>query len=186
VNKHKKTKGSKKLKPDNRPDNREESPCDNTKDIISQAKDIATPLIMAEGMELVYIEYQHEPGGTVLRLYIDKPGGVSLDNCVLISRQLGDLLDINLEQSISYRLEVSSPGANRPLIKKQDFQRFKGQIAKIKVSRPVDGQKNFKGVLMGIDKEIVELMEDDRKIAIPYQEITKARLVDYNGDNRCL
>jgi ribosome maturation factor RimP len=72
------------------------------------------------------------------------------------------------------------------LIKKQDFQRFKGQIAKIKVSRPVDGQRNFKGILMGIDKEIVELMEDDRKIAIPYQEITKARLVDYDGDNRCL
>jgi ribosome maturation factor RimP len=182
VNKHKKKKGPKKLKQENR----KEPPFENIKDIISQAKDIATPLIMAEGMELVHVEYQHELGGAVLRLYIDKPGGVSLDNCVMISRQLGDLLDINLEQSRSYRLEVSSPGANRPLMKKQDFQRFKGQIAKIKVSRPVDGQKNFKGILMGIDKEIVELMEDDRKIAIPYQEITKARLVDYNGDNRCL
>ncbi len=155
------------------------------REILSSVQDIAGPLCVEEGMELVHVEYQHESGGTVLRFFIDRPGGVSLDNCVNISRQLSDLLDINLELIEHYRLEVSSPGTDRPLTQKNDFQRFKGQTARIKVDRPVDGRRNFKGVLLGMQEEFVELMADDKKFAIPYQDITKARLVDYNGENRC-
>ena len=84
------------------------------RDFVKRAEKIAKSLCLSEGMELVHIEYQHEPGGMVLRIYIDKPGGVTLDDCVRISRQLNDLLDIYLEGSAAYNLEVSSPGPDRP------------------------------------------------------------------------
>ncbi len=156
------------------------------KEIIDLVWDIVEPLCTAEEMELVQVEFQHESGGTVLRLYIDKSGGISVDNCVNISRQASDLLDINLELDVPYKLEVSSPGIERPLAREKDFLRFKGKTAKIRIDQPLDGRKNFKGVLMGIKEGNVELMVDDKTIAIPYQKIAKARLVNHNGDDVCL
>ncbi len=153
--------------------------------IVASVKDLAEPLCESEGVELVYVEYQPEAGGMILRLYIDKPKGVTIDDCIYISRQLGDILDVSLEGAGAYRLEVSSPGADRPLWNKNDFNRFKGNVATIRTSRPFDGQKNFKGVLLGISDEIVKLMVDNKNVAIPFKEITRARLVNY-GENRCL
>jgi ribosome maturation factor RimP len=146
--------------------------------IIAQVKDLIEPLCEAEGMEIVHFEYQREAGGKILRLYIDRPGGVTLDDCVHISRQSGDLLDVYFENTGPYSLEVSSPGPNRPLGKKLDFERFKGNRVNIKTAQPVDGKQKFKGVLMGISEEIVKLSVDDKTVAIPYQEITMARLAD--------
>ncbi len=160
---------------------------ENRKEIIAQAKDLTESLCEAEGMELVHVEYQREQGGRTLRLYIDRPGGVSLDDCMHISRQVSDILDVNLESGLernsSYNLEVSSPGPNRPLGKKLDFERFKGRIAKIKAVQPVDGQKTpknktVKGILLGISEDIVKLAVDDKTVAIPFQEITRAHLVN--------
>jgi len=82
--------------------------------IAASVKDLAEPLCESEGVELVYVEYQPEAGGMILRLYIDKPEGVTVDDCIYISRQLGDILDVNLENAGAYRLEVSSPGSDRP------------------------------------------------------------------------
>ncbi len=121
--------------------------------MITQANKLAASLCEAEGVELVHIEYQQETGGRILRLYIDKPGGVTLDDCVIVSRQLGDLLNVKLETEETYRLEVSSPGPDRPLGNALDFEKFKGNVAKIKTHQPVDGQKNFKGVLWGYQKQ---------------------------------
>lgn len=146
---------------------------------------IARPLCTAEGMELVYIEHQYEPGGLVLRVYIDKPGGVTLDDCVLISRQLNDLLDIHLEGSPAYNLEVSSPGTDRPLSGMDDFKRFEGELARIKTIEPIDGRKNFKGVLAGISDGNVNIKVENQVFAIPFAGIKRARLVDYNGDKQC-
>jgi ribosome maturation factor RimP len=154
--------------------------------IVNQVKELAESLCQAEGMELVHVEYQREPSGRTLRLYIDKPGGVTLDDCVNISRQLGDILDVNLDSDGSYNLEISSPGPDRPLGKKEDFERFKGKEARIKVAEPVDGKKNFKGVLLGIAGDVVTLLIDDKKVTIAFQKILKARLVNYNGENGCL
>jgi ribosome maturation factor RimP len=154
--------------------------------IVNQVNEVAESLCQAEGMELVHVEYQREPSGRTLRLYIDKPGGVTLDDCMNISRQLGDILDVNLDSDGSYNLEISSPGPNRPLGKKEDFERFKGKEARIKVAEPVDGKKNFKGVLLGISGDFVTLLIDDKKVAIAFQKILKARLVNYNGENGCL
>ena len=151
----------------------------------ARVKDLAEPLCESEGFELVYVEYQPEAGGMVLRLYIDKPEGVTIDDCIYISRQLGDILDVNFENVGAYSLEVSSPGSERPLWKKNDFNRFKGNVARIRTLRPFDGQKNFKGVLLGISDEKVKLMVDSKNVAIPFKEIARARLVNY-GENQCL
>ena len=151
---------------------------DSKDKIISQVWDLIEPLCEAEGMELVQVEYQREAGGRTLRLFIDKTGGVTLDDCVYISRQSGDLLDVFIEETGPYRLEVSSPGTNRPLVKQFDYQRFKGRRAKIRTAQPIDGQKNFKGVLAGTAEGLVKLSVAGTTIAIPFMEIAKAHLVE--------
>jgi ribosome maturation factor RimP len=146
--------------------------------IVLQVWDLIEPLCEAEGMELVQVEYQREAGGKVLRLFIDRPGGVTLDDCVQISRQAGDVLEVGLENVGPYNLEVSSPGTNRPLAKQLDYERFKGRQAKIKTIRALDGQKNFRGVLAGISEGRVKLSVEGNTITIPFMEIAKAHLVE--------
>ena len=175
------------LKPSRKKGNRAEIPLPKashlTKDkIIFKVNELAGPLCDAEGIELVYTEYQREPQGMILRIYIDKPGGATVQDCTHVSRQLQDLLDVHLDISDSYYLEVSSPGVNRPLGKLSDFARFKGCQAKIKVLQPIDGQKKFTGVLSGVLQEAVAIQVGDRIVEIPYQDIVRARLVNYNGD----
>ena len=147
-----------------------------------EATALASPLCESEGIELVHLEYQRESSGWILRLYIDKPGGVTLDDCTNVSRQMNDLLDVHLDEIGPYNLEVTSPGPERPLVKAQDFEKFEGNLAKIKTVRPFDGQKNFKGVLMGISREQVKLRVGQETIAIALTDISKARLVNYSGE----
>lgn len=150
----------------------------NQENTVRQVWDLIEPLCEAEGTELVQVEYQREAGGRVLRLYIDRPGGVTLDDCVQISRQAGDVLEVYLENVGPYRLEVSSPGINRPLAKPIDYERFKGRWAKIKTIQTLDGQKNFKGVLAGLSEGLVKLSVDGDTITIPFKEIAKAHLIE--------
>lgn len=152
-------------------------------DIVKQTRDLLEPICEADGFELIHVEFQPEAGGCILRLYIDKPGGVKLDDCVYVSRQITDLLDVTLEDIGHYNLEVSSPGPERPLGQESDFNRFKGHFAKLKTRQPIDGQKQFTGRLMGIVDQQVLLTVDGKTVAIPYDEITRARLVAY-GENR--
>ena len=151
---------------------------DNLKKMIAQTKDLLDPLCEAEGMELVHLECQREAGGRILRLYIDKPGGVTLDDCIYISRQSSDMLDVYLEDTGSFNLEVSSPGQNRPLGKKRDFDRFKGSRVNIRITPSVGGKKKINGVLLGISEDVVKISIDDQIVAIPYHEIVTARLAD--------
>jgi len=150
------------------------------KALIDKIRDLIEPLCSTEGMELVHVEFQREAGGRILRLYIDKPGGVTLDDCAYISRQAGDLIDVHLEDEFAYSLEVSSPGPERPLGKAEDFNRFKGHEARLKTARPVDGQKNFKGTLLGISEGIVKLSVGEKTVDISIEQIVKARLVNHN------
>jgi len=144
---------------------------------LETARSLGTSLCDAEGLELVHVEYQREPGGRVLRLYIDKPGGgVTLEDCVAVSRQMGDLLDINLAVDLPYRLEVSSPGELRPLGKREDFIQFAGRQVEIRTHRPIDNRKKFKGELLGIDGDTVNMMVEGNLAAIPFGEIIRARL----------
>lgn len=154
-------------------------------EIVAQVRRLAERLCEAEGMELVHVEFQRETAGRILRLYIDQPGGVTLEDCVNISRQAGDLLDVNLEDIGPYNLEVSSPGSDRPLSLESDYDRFKGNVARVKTRRPIGGQKNFKGVLAGVTAGKLLLSIGDKTVAIPLQEIQRARLVDYDGEKQC-
>jgi ribosome maturation factor RimP len=153
------------------------------KEVVAQVKDIAESLCETEGIELVHVEYQWESHGCVLRLYIDKPGGVILDDCAAVSRQMNDLLDVSLQSCSSYQLEVTSPGTDRPLVKEEDFQRFAGNTAVIRTDMPIDGKKKIKGVLKGITDGAVQLIENEKTITIPYQAIVKARLVNYSSSS---
>jgi ribosome maturation factor RimP len=156
-------------------------------EIIDRVGKLAEPLCEHEGMELVHVEYHREPGGRILRIYIDKPGGVHLEDCAGISRQLGDLLDVYLDEIGPYNLEVSSPGPDRPLGKTSDFERFKGCRARIRTHRQCDGRRNFIGELMGISEgSVVNIRVENKTVAIPFPEIQKARLINFNGEYPCL
>ena len=148
----------------------------NEQEVVKQVWSLAEPLCESEGLELIQVEYQRESAGRIMRLYVDKPGGIVLDDCVGISRQMGDILDVNLADVGPYNLEVTSPGAERPLAKKQDFAKFEGSRVKIKTYQSLNGRKNFNGVLMGISADEVSLKIDDGIITIAYADISKAHL----------
>jgi len=137
---------------------------------------IAESLCESEGIELVHLEYRREPGGVILRIYIDKPGGVTMDNCTSVSRQIDDLLDIHFEELPPYTLEVSSPGIDRPLVKKGDYEKFEGKTATVRTKTPINGQKNFTGVLSGVSGESLKLAIDGKIVKIPLDEIIRGRL----------
>ena len=153
--------------------------------IVARVWQVAEPLCQSEGVELVHVEYQREPGGRTLRVYLDKPGGITLDDCAHVSRQLGDMLDVALDVEEPYRMEVSSPGMSRPLGRISDFERFRGRRAKIKTARVIDGQKNFTGTLEGVDGLAVQLKVKDQTRRIVFADIVKAHLLQHNGENAC-
>jgi ribosome maturation factor RimP len=146
--------------------------------VIDQIWSLAEPLCESEGLELIQVEYQRESAGRILRLYVDKPDGIKLDDCVGVSRQLSDILDVNLEDVGPYSLEVTSPGPERPLAKKKDFDKFKGNRVKIKTYQPLNGRKNFTGVLRGITGDEVSLQVDGQTITLMVADISKARLIE--------
>jgi len=160
-----------------RPRSRAHKPVSEQK-VAGLVRSLAEPLCASEGLELVEVEYQREANGRILRLYIDKPDGINLNDCVGVSRQMGDILDVNLENIGPYSLEVTSPGPERPLAKYEDFEKFRGSRVKIKTSRPLNGQKNFTGILEGTSGEQVNLQSGEKSIVIPYKDIAKARLAE--------
>ncbi len=119
------------------------------------------PIMEANGFELVDVEYVKEAGNWYLRAYIDKPGGITVDDCEVVNRELGDLLDRDDFIDDSYILEVSSPGLGRPLKKERDFIRSKGEEVEIRTYRMVDRQKEFRGVLKAWDKDTVTIETED-------------------------
>jgi ribosome maturation factor RimP len=146
--------------------------------ILSQVRPLAETLCTAEGIELVELQYRRERGGRILRLFIDKPGGVTLEDCASVSRELGDLLDVHLPDLGPYHLEISSPGPNRPLAREADFERFRGQRAKIRTRSAINGQKNFSGVLEGLSGRSVRMNMGQHTIDIPIDAISKAFLME--------
>jgi ribosome maturation factor RimP len=137
---------------------------------------VADDLCRGEGFELVHVEMVTWNRQTIIRIYADKPGGINLDECADISRQLGDLLDVQLPDMGSYRLEISSPGPHRPLKKKQDFHRFKGSLIKIETRASIQGRKRFTGILQQVQEDAVVIEVDGERVEIPDQQIDKANL----------
>ncbi|MBA3011480.1 MAG: ribosome maturation factor RimP [Proteobacteria bacterium] len=137
---------------------------------------VAAPLCLAEDFELVNVEVGAGDREKTVGIYLDKPGGITLDDCAYISRQLGDLIDVHIERIGRYRLEVSSPGPQRPLNKKEDFHRFTGERIKIETYEPIEGQKKFTGILERTNDDSVEIAVDGKKVEIADLLISKAIL----------
>ena len=137
---------------------------------------LAQPVIEAAGLELVDVEFVKEGGYWYLRIYIDKPGGVDLDDCQSVSRVIEQLLDETDPIQHAYSLEVSSPGLERPLRKAADYQRYEGRLATVTTYAPVGGRKKFTGHLKGLRDGKVVLAEEKQETAIPLDQIATARL----------
>lgn len=137
---------------------------------------LVEPVVTYAGMELVDVEYGPGPSGLVLRLIIDRPGGVTVDDCADIGHLVGDLLDGKDPVSGRYNLEVSSPGINRPIKKREDFGRFADHKVLIKTREPINGRRNFRGILQGIKENLVLVSSEKVVFAIPFDKIAKARL----------
>ena len=148
-----------------------------TNPMVARVWPLVEPVCAEAGVQLVHIEFQREHGGRTLRLYLDKPGGITLDDCAMISRQVGDLLDVALDSAAAYRLEVSSPGIHRPLGRRSDFDLNKGRRVKIRCAAPEHGQTNFTGTLNGLDGSTVQLTLDQRTINIEFATIVRANLM---------
>jgi ribosome maturation factor RimP len=146
--------------------------------VLEKALPLAESLCAADGLEMVHLDYLRERGGRVMRLTIDKPGGVTLEDCSAVSRELGDILDVHLPEIGRYHLEVSSPGPHRRLSRHADFVRFQGHRAKIKTRIPINGQKNFSGILEEVSAETVHLNTGQATVVIAMDSISKANLID--------
>ena len=152
--------------------------------IVETAARIVAPVLEEQAMELVDVELRTEGRDLVLTLFIDKEGGITLDDCVAVSQEVGTLFDVENLIDRAYRLEVSSPGLERPLKKAKDFERFAGQPVKIKTRLLCDPEnsghprKTFHGVLLGMDGEMVRvrLKEKDVEASFALEEIDKANL----------
>ena len=144
--------------------------------LLEEIRQAAEPVLSSQGMELVDVEYQREAPGWVLRIYIDREGGVNIDDCTEVSRELGTILEVRDLIPSSYVLEVSSPGLTRPLKKRDDFLKYRNRRVKIKTFDPIEGRRNFKGKLLGVDGDFVQVEVDGRSYGIPQGSIAKANL----------
>ncbi len=148
---------------------------------------LVEPVCRAHGLELVQVRKLTQRGGAVLRVLIDRPGsesggsGVTLGDCQAVSRELGPALDDHDVVGGAYRLEVSSPGLDRPLVKLEDFERFSGRKVEIRTqTAQPDGRggerRKFKGQLLGVDGEVVRVSVDGAEVLLPYAAIDRAKL----------
>jgi ribosome maturation factor RimP len=145
-------------------------------EIVDRVRRIVDPILSSEGMELVDIEYRREGRGWVLRLYIDKDGGVSLDDCTRISQEVGRSLDVEDFIVTPYTLEVSSPGLTRPLKNERDFLRHLHKWIKVKTFEPIGNQRQFKGKLLGFSENRIEMETEGEIFQISLSNVAKANL----------
>ena len=138
---------------------------------------IAERVAIDHGLELVHAEVAGPENKPIVRIFIDKPTGVTHQDCSEVSLHVGTILDVEDFIHSSYTLEVSSPGLERGLYKRQDYERFAGSLAKVRTRQPINGQRNFRGRLLGIDGD--EVLFDDRtsgRVKVALDSIAKANL----------
>jgi ribosome maturation factor RimP len=146
-----------------------------TEEIVTE---FALPIAQNHSFELVDVEFIKEGANWYLRVYIDKPGGITIDDCQIVSEALSDKLDETDPIEQSYFLEVSSPGLERPLKKDSDFIKFKGELVEVKLFQPIDGKKVFEGELVGlIDGKIVIKINEKDSIEFEREKVSVVRRV---------
>ncbi|HSR13777.1 MAG TPA: ribosome maturation factor RimP [Thermodesulfobacteriota bacterium] len=144
--------------------------------LLEDIRQVVEPIAASGGFELVDLEYRRESHGWVLRIYLDREGGITLEDCAGISGEIGTVLEVKDLIPNPYALEVSSPGLTRPLKKPEDYEKFKDQLVKIRLYQPLEGRKNFKGTLLGIEGETVRVNVDGCIYDLPFRGIAKANL----------
>jgi ribosome maturation factor RimP len=157
-----------------------------TEQLVNALEPLIDPICRAHGVELVDVRCLREPAGMLIRVIIDRDvpdvevgSGVSLEDCTYVSRDLSTALDVHedLLPSGAYRLEVSSPGLERPLVKLADFERFSGREVKVRTHSPIDRQRRFRGKLLRVVDQSIELDQDGKVLLIPHADIVQANLV---------
>jgi ribosome maturation factor RimP len=145
--------------------------------IAARLQEIAERVAIDHGLELVHVEVAGPDNKPIVRVFIDKPQGVTHDDCSEVSTHLGTILDVEDFIHASYTLEVSSPGLERGLYKRADYERFAGSNARMKTRQPIGGQRNFRGRLVGLEGD--EVIFEDRtngQVRVPLNLITKANI----------
>lgn len=138
------------------------------------------PIVEGLGYECVGIEYNPHPKNGLLRVFIDTENGVLLEDCTKVSHQLSGMLDVEDPIIDNYQLEVSSPGTERPLFKVSQFEQFIGSTVTINVFRPIGNRRKLVGIIEQVENDVVTLLMNEQSIDIPFQAMSKARLVpDY-------
>ncbi len=151
------------------------------REIVNRVQVIARSILSDEGMELVDIEYRRESKGWVLRLTLDKEGGITLDDCTRVSQEVGRNLDIEDFIQTPYALEVSSPGLTRPLKTEQDFMKYCNHWIKVKTVEPIENRRQYKGKLLGVSVNRMAIEVEGRVFEIPLSNVAKANLeVDWD------
>lgn len=144
---------------------------------IQRIKDLVEPVLRELGLELVELRQLTEYGRPILRVAIDKEGGVTVGDCQQISREIDTLLEVEAGIRERFFLEVSSPGLDRSLNREADFVRFVGQSASVKTRAPIEGRRNYKGLLKGVEKGTIVMVIDGQEYKIPVGLVEKAHLV---------
>jgi ribosome maturation factor RimP len=140
--------------------------------------ELLEPSVRSLGYELVGVEYRSGgPGGALLRVYIDSEQGVTIDDCQTVSYQVSGVLDVEDPIPGHYTLEVSSPGADRLLFRPHDYRRFTGSLVRLRLDRPRDGRRKFKGRLRGLEDGNVLIEQEGETLSLPLERIEQARLV---------
>ena len=145
--------------------------------IQNEITEIVKPLIEELGYELWGCEYLPQKNHSLLRIYIDKEGGIALEDCERLSKRLSALLDVEDPISGNYSLEISSPGIPRPLFYKEQYERYSGFEINLKLFKPINGRRKFSGTIVNVNEEILTLKMGEEILEIQFPHIVKANLI---------
>ena len=150
-------------------------------DIARRVEALLREAVEEEGFELVGVEMAQTGRNPVLRLYVDRPGGVTISDCAYVSRRVGVLLEVEDFIPGSYTLEVSSPGLERPLFREADYRRFQGKEIKLQAVEKIEGRRNFTGRIQDISNGVIQLECEGQTFSVPLDRVRKANLVYRHG-----
>jgi ribosome maturation factor RimP len=154
-------------------------------EITDRVRQLAASLLTADGFELVEVEFRREPRGWVLRLYVDKEGGITLDDCTQISREIGRNLDVEDIILSPYHLEVSSPGLTRSLKSEKDFVKYQNRLIKVTTRQAIGNRRQWRGRIQGVEGDQIQIEVDGELLQIPLSNVAKANLeIDPNDRSK--
>ncbi|ELY1684493.1 ribosome maturation factor RimP [Pseudomonas aeruginosa] len=144
---------------------------------LEQLQALLAPVVEALGYECWGVEFISQGRHSVLRVYIDRPEGILIDDCEAVSRQVSGILDVEDPISGEYTLEVSSPGMDRPLFTLEQFAKHAGEQVKIRLRSPYEGRRNYQGILRGVEEQDVVVLVGDHEYLLPIDSIDKANII---------